>query len=43
MALDPKAAAIIEYMESTFPQVDTTVSGTEMRRRISSPRPRSDR
>jgi acetyl esterase len=35
MALDPKAAAIIEYMESTFPQVDTTVSGTEMRRRIS--------
>jgi acetyl esterase len=34
MALDPKAAAIIEYMESTFPQVDTTVSGTEMRRRI---------
>ena len=34
MALDPKAAAIIAYMESAFPQVDTTVSGTEMRRRI---------
>ena len=34
MALDPKAAAIIGYMESAFPQVDTTVSGTEMRRRI---------
>jgi acetyl esterase len=34
VALDPKAAAIIEYMESTFPQVDTTVSGTEMRRRV---------
>jgi hypothetical protein len=32
--LDPNAAAIIEYMVSTFPEVDTTVSGTEMRRRI---------
>jgi acetyl esterase/lipase len=32
--IDPMAAAIIRHMESAFPAMDLTVSGTEMRRRI---------
>ncbi len=34
MPLDPTARVVIDAMDANFPALDTTIDGTEMRRRV---------